>query len=617
VNLLNKISSWQWRTDEELRVWEEKFINRISFGEIVGEGIDGLNLAKDKKHIMILGQPGAGKTTFLKYLALAACQGKFPFKVVPVFISLKDVSESDKSLLNCIATEFDTCDFPNAQKFIEHQLLDGKMLILLDGLDEVSRINQTKIHDEVNRFCDKFSRNRFVISCRTAAYNQNFPRFVDAEVSEFDEPQMKSFIRNWFTNNEPKSVACWRKITEPDNKPILELAKNPLLLTLLCIAFDDNLEFPTNRAELYGDAIEALLRKWLSSKNIAQEQIYHALSTTRKKQMLSYIAYDAFDKERFFLKQELLERQISDYLQNLPRKHGETETPCGCDVLKTIEAQHGLLVERTHNVYSFSHLTFQEYFAARFIVESSAKAIISQVLTKHLADIRWREVFLLCAETLPEADDFFLMMSRCANKSQLTGSLKEYLAWINDVVSDQAIKTKRSQAEMRAYYIFLSSLIGLIPTPASNLQNITARALALASSITSQTVKRNVREDNKSEHIVNADRATICDLVYVLSCATGNNVEHYLEEFRRRLMKLDSADAIQSKEINDQLITMVRVINNDLKEGRRFALDKNDIELLSGYLYVNNLILDCLNCQTYLTSEIRSQIIDKVLNPTL
>jgi predicted NACHT family NTPase len=72
-------------------------------------------------------------------------------------------------------------------------------------------------------------------------------------------------------------------------------------------------------------------------------------------------------------------------------------------VLKSIEAQHGLLVERARGIYSFSHLTFQEYFTARYFVESSDPQALEN-LSSHITEKRWREVFLLTTEMLPNAE---------------------------------------------------------------------------------------------------------------------------------------------------------------------------------------------------------------------
>jgi len=83
-------------------------------------------------------------------------------------------------------------------------------------------------------------------------------------------------------------------------------------------------------------------------------------------------------------------------MQNLKSpKDGEISDFDPTEVLKEIEAQHGLLVERAFHVYSFSHLTFQEFFTARNITENTNVNAPSALVDKHLFDTRWREVFIL------------------------------------------------------------------------------------------------------------------------------------------------------------------------------------------------------------------------------
>ncbi len=74
VNVLKKITSWQRLTPEDLEAREKEYRERGSLGEIKDQNVDGLKLAGDKSHLMLLGQPGGGKTTFLKYIGLQTLQ---------------------------------------------------------------------------------------------------------------------------------------------------------------------------------------------------------------------------------------------------------------------------------------------------------------------------------------------------------------------------------------------------------------------------------------------------------------------------------------------------------------------------------------------------------------
>jgi hypothetical protein len=88
--------------------------------------INGLRLVKEKGNLFILGKPGAGKTTFLKYIALKAAEQALD--KVPVFVSLKQWADSGLDLLPFITGRFDICNFPDAQPFVEELLKAGSAI---------------------------------------------------------------------------------------------------------------------------------------------------------------------------------------------------------------------------------------------------------------------------------------------------------------------------------------------------------------------------------------------------------------------------------------------------------------------------------------------------------
>ena len=134
------------------------------------------------------------------------------------------------------------------------------------------------------------------------------------------------------------------------------------------VIFEQSADFPlSNRSELYKEGLELLLKKWDVSKNIERSQIYKKLSVQQKENLLSQIALTTFSRGIYFFKQKELEQYIADYSRNIPGVSTDISA-LQCDseaVLKSIEAQHGLLVERARGIYSFSHLTFHEYSTAR------------------------------------------------------------------------------------------------------------------------------------------------------------------------------------------------------------------------------------------------------------
>ena len=144
--------------------------------------------------------------------------------------------------------------------------------------------------------------------------------------------------------------------------------------------------------------------------------------------MLGQIAFNTFVNGEYFFRQEDLQRQIKDYIYNLPEASADPDV-LRLDsevVLRAMEHHHGLLVERARNIYSFSHLTFQEYFAAR---EIERERHFEKLIT-NISNPRWKEVFYLTTEMLRRSDDFLLSM-----KEQIDGimehdkKLQTFLEW--------------------------------------------------------------------------------------------------------------------------------------------------------------------------------------------
>lgn len=366
-------------------------------------------VAASNRNLFILGKPGAGKTTFLKYLAVQACkEGRTR---TPLFISLKEWSDAAIPLIDFIERSFVICGFPeelDAKAFVETLLASGSALVLLDGLDEINEWQSKRAIavTEISNFAKRYIKSQICMTCRLAASDYSFDRFDYVEIADFNRVQQGRFIEQWFGTESEKLKRFSKGWRSPHQRGLREIGRTPLLLALICLAYEETLEFPTRRVDLYKEAIEALLKKWDSTRNIRRDDFYKQLPVARKEHLLEQIAAHFYlDGAQIFPLDEL-EKETLKFLKQLADTRDATIDNARA-VVNAVAAQHGLLVERVAGIYSFSHLTFQEFFTARYISQTNSEKMLRSIADKGISDQKWREVLLFTASLLPSADVLF------------------------------------------------------------------------------------------------------------------------------------------------------------------------------------------------------------------
>jgi len=412
---------------------------------------EGLKVANEKQYLMVLGGPGAGKSTFLRRMGLEALKGnKGAYKpgYIPVFVDLKVFNKGEIDIEKTIAEEFRICGFPSPEESTQKLLQQGKLLVLLDGLDEVATDRMNEAISQIQNFVDAHKQNRYIASCRVAAYRHNFRLFTDVAMADFDDVQIKQFIDNWFRSEPDIAQDCWEKLNSDEHTSAKELTQTPLLLTLVCLLYERSRKFPTNRSTLYERALRVLLEEWAAEKGIPQDDLYKGLDTKRKEMMLAEIAYDSFQQNRLFSTRREIADQIEQLLKEiLPDEKGVD----GSKVLRGIEVQHSILVERADGIYSFSHLTLQEYLTAQHIDDQRQ---IEKLVTEHLTESRWKEVFILVAGLMRGgADELLLLMEKEAQTYLNTPKLKALITWADQSTAGSAGTSKPAAKRVAAIFL--------------------------------------------------------------------------------------------------------------------------------------------------------------------
>lgn len=656
VNILEEITSQRWLEISDLQGFRPEEFDRLGLGKVRAEGVPGLKAVERYAKLMVLGKPGAGKTTFLQYLAVRCNQGHFQAHLVPIFIQLKNfaedaVDEGNFNLLNYINQEFDRSGI--AEQEVETLLNQGRVLILLDGLDEVPEAASDEVIKHIRKLSDKYYKTQLVITCRIAAQDYRFRGFTEVEIADFKPTQIESFAKKWFVavaRNSPeagiqKASLFLEQMALPENQPIRELATTPVLLNLTCLVFQAKADFPTKRSDLYKQGLDLLLIRWDESRGIKRDDVYRNLSLPYKLQLLSQLAAITFAQGDYFFEESTLQHLIADYLRTLPRSQPD-ESALELDsmaVLKSIEAQHGLLVERARRIYSFSHLTFQEYFTARAIVAGTPLSL--EQLVRHLTEKRWREVFLLTAQMLPTADGLLQQMKRqvdalvfvrptvgveqgeslhrvdTSTASLTNDPLHVFIRWV--VQKSQAVQTRYQLAAVRAFYLTLA-----LPTE-HRLARDQALALAIDPKLAGE-VKGELALDLALTHALAvacaltpeliSDRLTALRLALDLDHLAGvKPMSDLLQQLKNQLpdTQEDRERVQQWWKLNGKSwVSQLRTAMIEHRHiGHEWYLNEASQHLLEQYIHANKLLVDCLNSHSHLTREVRQEIDDTLLLP--
>lgn len=315
--------------------------------------------------VAVLGGPGSGKTTFLKHLALSYVDKSVFQKTelktskFPIFVSVPVFANSDKTLGQYITTELARRTDVYAADFAKRILGNGMCILLLDSLDEVPPKQRSRVINALNDFCTTYPDNKYVLSCRTADYEEWLPGFYEVELAKLSRTAGNKIIRAWFSNDEKKAEQLIRHLKADPG--VASLTETPLLLSLLCIQFRHDLTLPQRKTELYRRCVDTLLRDWDAGRGFRRDTAYSKLSDDRKERLFETVAGTFFtDQPSYVFPTEAVVELIAELLELF-----DIERSNAAGILQEIEQHHGILERSSMESYCFSHPSFQEYFAAR------------------------------------------------------------------------------------------------------------------------------------------------------------------------------------------------------------------------------------------------------------
>jgi len=393
---------------EEMRVERGERPPAMELAKRMVEREQVLNLGqalRQHDRLVLLGVPGSGKTTLLSYLALTYARDLAQERLnlaerrLPILIPLRQIADQLPLLPDHLTAIYREMKLDPPDGFFQQRLKDGDCVVLLDGLDEVRDEEQRRrVAAWVDRLVSIYPRNRYVVTSRPLGYSAAplTNGFTELTIRDFEMKDVEQFAKNWTLAIELAAIGDTQEARRQAelnardliaaikaNERVQRLAVNPLLLSIIALVHRYRATLPQRRVELYEECTDVLLGYWDIAKGIVVE-----LDPAKNRQVLQPLALEMHQRGL----REMERREVESILaRELPKVGGDARR--AGEFLDNIRDRSGLLVERGLNRFGFSHLTFQEYLAARALAEGDNLSL----LIEHLHDNWWREVILLYA----------------------------------------------------------------------------------------------------------------------------------------------------------------------------------------------------------------------------
>ena len=430
----------------------------------------------ENRKMVLLGQPGSGKSTLIKYLALGLSgeglgesetnlkmlyeQGWQLTGLLPVLVVLRDYAAKglpkNQKLWDFVAEQLRGEKLGGCLQQLRNHLQGQGGLLLLDGLDEVPEAHQRReqLRQAILAFVGDFPNVRVLVTSRPYAYqdpNWRLPGFNQTTLLDFTPQQIKSYIERWYEAAAPQDpnlgavragqYAQQLKAQVKQNPKLGELAPRPLLLALKVSLqrWRGGGLLPQRREQLYDAAVNLLLDLWqrpkllLNERGEARQQEGNALTelgidTLALRRALSQLAFEVHAKqaEASGTADIAHEALVAALRQVMPKE--KRDQIAYAKIANYVRDRAGLLEDRGQDVYGFPHRTFQEYLAAMHLLDQAE--FPTNIVALVQADIdRWREATLLAGNTAQTALQWALVESLYGRREAPQGEVGEGQWW--------------------------------------------------------------------------------------------------------------------------------------------------------------------------------------------
>lgn len=329
------------------------------------------------QNIVILGQPGAGKTTTMKMIVNWCLKNEAsPFLdfQFPLVVRLRELNEGLVSngifekIFEIIGIPIlDRENYERKASIFRNLLInlidDLNILIILDGFDELKPKLKEKFILDICQFTNGLSNSKFILTSRTGDFNDSIENTKEFEISPLNQNQIKKFISNWL-QDESKSKDLYSQIK---NSPFSDTAIRPLTLSHLCALYERYLKIPEKPKTVYKKIVNLLIEEWDLQRGITREGSKYSteFEVDRKFEFLSHLAYYLTTQyNRTTFKSKELSKAYLGICNNFGLPKNEKKK-----IVEEIESHTGIFLQSGYDKFEFAHKSIQEYLAAEYFVK--------------------------------------------------------------------------------------------------------------------------------------------------------------------------------------------------------------------------------------------------------
>ncbi|WP_035986640.1 NACHT domain-containing protein [Leptolyngbya sp. KIOST-1] len=410
-------------------------------------------LTEQYKHIVIKGESGIGKTTFLKKLGLEAFRTKenqASNGCIPVFVQVAQCLKDEFNLQTMIEEEFKICGFPEYKDFVDSALRRGKLLILIDEIDAIPNQFKDGIVGKIKSFSDLYKNNRVVVACRKSLKTQALTQFHTINILGFSSAQAQKFI---FKATQVQSgevlpaSACqkiWHRIGENDKATKL-VVHNPFCLSIVLSLYQDSVCKLSGRTILYEKILSNLLGTSISPGTLNLFCKGSENSIEARLGILSEMAYVCLKSGRHYFHKMEIQRLYSAIVQKRSIQYDASDFASIRE-----ENLNDFIINGDESLCHFGNPLIQKILVSHYLMNSLKN--LDEAINQFLDASEWKDVFIFLAG-MQGADYLLSIIQKRVFSNINTSSLASFMGWVEAAAEEVCISS--NQAANRCYVAFM------------------------------------------------------------------------------------------------------------------------------------------------------------------